>query len=104
MSPLSASNAVAFPPTPGGGTGFAPPVEGVLLMTWARTVDQLEVVLFSSLIAFFAVTVIATVVGALTYLLTREPAAPRSTAPTVMSNVKTDREHHAAETATAIAG
>lgn len=73
-------------------------------MTWARTVDQLEVVLFSFLIAFCAVTAISTVVGIFTYLITRESSAPTSLTPTATPNVKPERKNYPAETATAIAG
>lgn len=73
-------------------------------MTWSNTVDQLEVVLFASLFAFFVMSVVASVVGTLTYLITRDPAFPTPAGHTATPKVKTAREPHAAEAATAIAG
>ena len=73
-------------------------------MSWSNTVDQLEVVLFASLFAFFVMTVVASVVGTLTYLVTRDPAFPTPAGHAATPKVMTGREAYAAEAATAIAG
>lgn len=67
------------------------------------TIDHLEVIAGSVLIAAASVTTIATAVGALTYLLTRERRPASATAPTAVPRDAAPREW-AAEAPVAVAG
>ncbi|HJZ58076.1 MAG TPA: hypothetical protein VKE74_24255 [Gemmataceae bacterium] len=62
-------------------------------------------IFWSIVIAAALVTTVATVVGTLTYLLTREPAEPAPTGPKpVPVGLPAARERDAAEVPTAVAG
>ena len=73
-------------------------------MTWAATVDQLEVILISCLIAFGFMAVVATIVGTFTLWITREHTVPGRVMATVTPRPQPLSTGHATETATAIAG
>jgi hypothetical protein len=66
--------------------------------------DHLELIARSGLIAAASVTTVATVVGTLTYLLTRERSHPAPARPTAVPKVPADRHRSAAEPAVAVAG
>jgi hypothetical protein len=69
------------------------------------TLDHLEVLVGSALIAFVLVATIAAVVGTLTYLLTRERAHPEPAGPKSMPVVRSSAaEQPSAEVSTAVAG
>lgn len=68
------------------------------------TLDHLELIVRSVLIAAASVTAIAGVVGGLTYLLTRERHHPAAARPTAVPNVPAVRDRSAAEPPVAVAG
>lgn len=72
-------------------------------MPSADLIDHLEVILFSTLLAFTVMGVVASIVGTLTYLVTREPSMDVATAPTALQERKPDRAQHVHDGATAIA-
>ncbi|MBX9579380.1 MAG: hypothetical protein K2X87_03650 [Gemmataceae bacterium] len=68
------------------------------------TADHLELIVWSGLIAAASVTTIATIVGTLTYLLTRERSHPAPARPTAVPKVPAVRHRAAAEPPVAVAG
>lgn len=68
------------------------------------TIDHLELIVWSVLIAAASVTTIATVVGTLVYLLTRERHHPVPARPAAVLKVSAVRHQSAAEAPMAVAG
>jgi hypothetical protein len=77
----------------------------MLSMLSPSTMEHLELILGSALIAAALVLTVLAVVGTLTYLLTREPAHRGPAGPKVVTAVPAAaREREAAEVPTAVAG